>query len=444
MLQVHLASILHFLEDPTKSPQEDSYRYYPDGALLVEDGLVRQVGDSQSLLSSLPQGADIFDHGDSLLVPGFIDVHVHYPQMEVIASYGEHLLEWLEKYTFPAEAQFGDAPYAREISDRFLKEMLRAGTTSALVFGTVHPVSVDSFFEACEKKNLRMIAGKVMMDRNAPSNLLDTAESSYRDSKALIEKWHGRGRLQYAVTPRFSATSSHEQLRKARQLREEYSDVYLQTHLSESKDELIMVHKLFPECKNYLDTYDKHGLLGQRTIFAHCIHLEEEEWSRLSATRSAIAFCSSSNLFLGSGLFSLRRAETNSIKVGLGSDIGGGTSLSMLSNMNEAYKILRLRDEEFSPLKAFYLATLGGAEVLDLDKKIGNFEPGKEADFVVLDRCATPLIEFRLRKSQSLIEDLFVFSMLGDDRAVKTTWSAGSKVHDRDIDIEGSVEFHEI
>ena len=444
MLQVHLASILHFLEDPSESGKEDSYRFYPDGALVVQDGLVRQVGDSQSLLSSLPQNVDIFDHGDSLLMPGFIDVHVHYPQMEVIASYGEHLLQWLEKYTFPAEAQFGDAGYAREVSDKFIKEMLRAGTTSALVFGTVHPVSVDAFFEVCEEKNLRMIAGKVMMDRNAPSNLLDTAESSYRDSKTLIEKWHGKGRLQYAVTPRFSVTSSHEQLKKAGQLREEYPNIYLQTHLSESKDELIMVRKLFPECKNYLDTYDNHGLLGRRTIFAHCIHLEDDEWSRLSATQSAIAFCSSSNLFLGSGLFSLRRAETNMINVGLGSDVGGGTSLSMLSNMNEAYKILRLRDEEFSPLKAFYLATLGGAEVLDLDDKIGNFEPGKEADFVVLDRSATPLIEFRLGKSQSLIEDLFVFSMLGDDRVVKQTWSAGSKVHDRDIDTDCLVEFREI
>ena len=443
MLQVHLASILHFLEDPAKSGEEDSYRYYSDGALVVEDGLVKQVGDSEELLSYLPRDADIFDHGKNLLVPGFIDVHVHYPQMEIIASYGEHLLEWLEKYTFPAEAQFGDVSYAHEVSEQFVKEMLRVGTTSALVFGTVHPVSLDSFFEVCEKKNLRMIAGKVMMDRNAPSNLLDTAESSYTDSKALIEKWHGRGRLQYAVTPRFSVTSSPEQLEKAGQLREEYPSIYLQTHLSESKEELSMVRKLFPGCKNYLDTYDSHGLLGPRSIFAHCIHLEEDEWSRLSATQSSIAFCSSSNLFLGSGLFSLSSAERNAINVGLGSDVGGGTSLSMLSNMNDAYKILRLRSEEFSPLKAFYLATLGGAEVLDLDHTIGNFEPGKEADFVVLDRSATPLIEFRLGKSESVIEDLFVFSMLGDDRVVKQTWSAGLKVHDRDIDIgiDDSVEF---
>ena len=432
MLTAHRASILHFLADPEKVLPDESYQYFEDGILLVEDGKVHTLGHSEDLLADLDASVEIHHHQNCLLLPGFVDTHIHYPQTEMIAAYGEQLLEWLEKYTFPTEAQFGDKDYAGDIAERFLDELLRAGTTTALVFGTVHEASVDAFFEACEKRNLRMIAGKVMMDRNAPDYLTDTPESSYIESKALIEKWHKRGRLQYAVTPRFAPTSSDEQLQRAGQLMEEHPDVYLHTHLSENPDEIAWVSKLFPDSVNYLDTYDTAGLLGRRSIFAHCIHLSDEEWSRMAETRSGIAFCPTSNLFLGSGLFPLGRAVKQDINVGLGTDVGGGTSFSLLQTLNEAYKVLRSRGEQLSPFKGFYLATLGGAKTLDLTQYIGNFEHGKEADFVVLDKACTPLMEFRMSKCKSLFEELFVFSMLGDDRAIRQTWSAGVRVHDRE------------
>ena len=371
-------------------------------------------------------------HGDDLIIPGLIDTHIHYPQTEMIGSHGEQLLEWLEKYTFPVEAKFSDKDYAREIADRFLCELLRCGTTTALVFGSVHKESVDAFFEACEARNLRMIAGKVMMDRNAPDQVTDTAESSYHDSKELIERWHNKGRLRYAVTPRFAPTSSEAQLQKAGQLLKEYPDLYLHTHMSENLNEVAWVEELFPSHDHYLHTYDDAGLLGRRSVFAHCIHLSEEEWQRMAESQSGIAFCPTSNLFMGSGLFNLGCASKHRINVGLGTDIGGGTSFSLLQTLNEAYKVTQLRGEKLNPWKAFYLATLGGAVTLDLDDTIGNFEPGKEADFAVIDKASTPLLEFRMGHCKDLFEELFVLSVLGDDRAIRQTWSAGELVHDRD------------
>ena len=431
MLTAYRASIVHFLADPDSVPVEQSYQYHEDGVLLVEDGAVIGLGEAETVLAGLSGDYELVSYDNALIMPGFIDTHIHYPQTGIIAAYGEQLLEWLETYTFPSEAQFADPVYARAIAERFLDELLRAGTTTALVFGTVHKASVDSFFEACEQRNLRMIAGKVLMDRNAPDYLLDTPESAYHDSKALIEKWHNRGRARYAVTPRFSPTSTPEQLRRAGDLLAEFPGVYMHTHLSENKDEISWVRELFPECEDYLDTYDQAGLLGRRSIFAHCVHLEDREWQRMSESQSNIAFCPTSNLFLGSGLFHLSRAVQNNIRVGLGTDVGGGTSFSMLQTLNEAYKVLQLRGEKLTPFKAFYLATLGSADCLDLADLVGNFEPGKEADFVVLDKACTPLMDFRMQQCKDLFEELFVFSMLGDDRAVQATYSAGRKVHQR-------------
>jgi len=276
-----------------------------------------------------------------------------------------------------------------------------------------------------------MICGKVMMDRNAPEQLTDTADSSYQDSKALIEKWHDKGRARYAVTPRFAPTSTREQLGKAGQLMAEHPGVYMHTHLSENQNEVAWVKDLFPECKHYLDTYDQAGLLGRRSVFAHCIHLEDDEWQRLGETQSNIAFCPTSNLFLGSGLFDLRRAAKENVEVGMGTDLGAGTSFSMLQTLNEAYKIMQLRGEKLSPFKSFYQATMGSARALDLHNLIGNFEAGKEADFVVLDKRCTPLMDFRMQQCKSLFEELFVFAMLGDDRAIAATYSAGERVHQR-------------
>ena len=431
MRHAYRASILHFLADPDEVPLEQAYQYFEDGVLLVEDGHVAGLGEAQSMLAELPEDVELHNYGNSLIVPGFIDTHIHYPQTEMIAAYGEQLLEWLETYTFPVEAQFADPEYARGIADRFLDELLRAGTTTALVFGTVHKASVDSFFSACEERNLRMIAGKVLMDRNAPDYLVDTPESGYQDSKALIEKWHNRGRARYAITPRFSPTSTPEQLAKAGQLLAENPGVYLHTHMSENLSEVSWVKELFPDCEGYLDTYDQAGLLGRRSVFAHCIHLEDKEWARMSETHSNIAFCPTSNLFLGSGLFHLSRAVKQKIRVGLGTDVGGGTSFSILQTLNEAYKVLQMRGEKLSPFKGFYLATLGSAECLDLADVIGNFESGKEADFIVLDKACTPLMEFRQQHCKDLFEQLFVFSMLGDDRAIQATYAAGARVHQR-------------
>ncbi|MDA7744933.1 guanine deaminase [bacterium] len=431
MKQVHRGSILHFLGDPD-SADNQCYEYFSDGLMIIEDGLVQGLCDAAQGIKTLESDVPVIEHLDSLIMPGFVDCHIHFPQTEVIAAYGEQLLEWLNKYTFPAEGKFKDKTYAKTMAEQFLNELLRAGTTTALVFGTVHKQSVDAFFEACEQRNLRMIAGKVMMDRNAPEYLTDDPESSYADSKDLIEKWHNRGRLNYAVTPRFAPTSSQEQLEKAGQLLSEYPDVYMQTHLSENRDEIAWVKKLFPESESYLDTYDHAGLLGRRSVFAHCIHLDDKEWHRMAESQSGIAFCPTSNLFLGSGLFNLKRAVNENINVGLGTDVGGGTSFSILQTLNEAYKVLQMRGETLSILKMFYLATLGGAETLDLSDKIGNFEIGKEADFIVLDKACTPLIKMRLDKCSDIFEELFVLGILGDDRAVKQTWSAGQKVHDRD------------
>ncbi len=432
MLQAHRASILHFLADPDKVPLEQAYEYFEDGLLLLDAGQVVQLGNAEDLLPALSDEIQLHEHDNKLIMPGFIDTHVHYPQTEMIGAYGEQLLDWLEKYTFPVEEQFADAAYARDVADRFLNELLRAGTTTALVFGTVHKESVNSFFEACEARNLRMIAGKVMMDRHAPEALRDTPESSYRDSKELIEQWHERGRLRYAVTPRFSPTSTEAQLKKAGQLMAENPGVYMHTHMSENLDEVAWVGELFEDCEHYLDTYDQAGLLGRRSVFAHCIHLNDHEWNRMAESQSGVAFCPSSNLFLGSGLFHLSKAVKSDINVGLGTDVGGGTSFSILQTLNDAYKVLQLRGEQLSPFKGLYLATLGGAETLDLSDKIGNFNAGNEADFVVLDKGCTPLMEFRMSKCKSLFEELFVFSILGDDRAIQQTWSAGKLVHDRD------------
>jgi guanine deaminase len=426
------AAILHFLDNPTVSA--NAYEYFEDGLLIVnQEGRVEQVGNAEDLIQQL-QPQRIVDYRGYLLLPGFIDTHIHYPQTEMIASFGEQLLEWLNRYTFPTEGQFGDASYAAQVADFFLDQLLKNGTTTALVFATVHKASVDAFFSAAQKRNLRMIAGKVLMDRNAPEYLLDTPETAYADSKELITRWHKRGRLLYAVTPRFAITSTPEELQAAGRLLGEFPDVYMHTHLSENQDEVAFVLSLFPEAANYTDVYNQFGLVRSRAIFAHGIYLDDSEYEVLAQNGAAIAFCPTSNLFLGSGLFRLYKAEAFGVLVGLGTDIGAGTSFSALQTMNEAYKVVQLQKvfdsdpsqvKPLSTLKAFYLATLGGARALYLENSLGNFLPGKEADFVVLNPRATDLMDFRLQKVQSLEELLFAVQILGDDRAVVQTYIMG-------------------
>lgn len=421
--------ILHFIDDPAEVGIEHSHEYFADGLLVVQNGKVKAVGDYQALKSELEQDVEITHYQQGLICPGFIDTHIHYPQTEMIASYGEQLLQWLENYTFPTEKQFADEEYAGQIAEFFTKQLLDSGTTTALVFGTVHKESVDAFFKVADSKNLRMICGKVLMDRNCPDDLQDTAETGYQDSKTLIEKWHGHNRLHYAVTPRFAPTSSKEQLDKAGLLLQQYPDVYMHTHISENLDEVAWVESLFPECNGYLDSYDQSGLLGERSVLAHGIHLKDNECQRIAESGCAVAHCPTSNLFLGSGLFNLPKMEQYKIKVGMGTDIGAGTSFSMLQTMNEAYKIQQLQGNKLTPFKSFYLATLGGARALKLEDKIGSFAPGNEADFVVLDYNATELMALRMSKCQSLDEKLFVLSMLGDDRTVGATYILGKKIN---------------
>jgi len=427
-------SILHSIADPREVGVEKSYEYWEDGVLLIDNGIISQVGDAKEILHQLSPDIPVREYRDALITPGFIDTHIHMPQVGVMGAYGAQLLEWLETYTFPNEGKFKDREHSRQASAFFLQELLRHGTTTALVFGTVHKNSVEELFKHALRLNLRIVAGKVLMDRNCPDFLQDTAESGYKDSKELIQEWHGKGRLSYAVTPRFAPTSSSEQLAAAGKLLKEHPGVYMHTHISENTNEIKWVRELFPDTKNYLDVYNQHGLVGPRSVFAHGVHLCEDECRVMGESGAAVSFCPTSNMFLGSGLFPLKRFEDNGVRVGMGTDVGGGTSFSMLQTVNEAYKAVQLQGQSLDPFKSLYLATLGGARALYLDKHIGSFAPGKDADFIVMDYHSTPLTSFRLSQATTLREKLFVLLMLGDDRAIKATYVAGQLVHCRDCD----------
>jgi guanine deaminase len=423
------ASFLHFKSDPDLSG--DAHEYLDDGLLILKQGRVQMLVDADEWVDYLPDGTVFYDYSGRLVLPGFIDTHTHYPQSEMIASYGLQLLDWLEQYTYPTEAKFAEREYAEKIAEFFCDQMLRNGTTTSAIFATVHSASVDAIFEAAQSRNLCLIAGKVMMDRNAPANLCDDTEESYLQSSELIERWHLKGRSHYAVTPRFAPCSSPQQLELCGQLLDEHPDLYLQSHVAENLDEVRWVGELFPKSRSYLDVYDSFGLLGPRSVYAHCIHLDEQDRERMAASGAAIAFCPTSNLFLGSGLFSLDAAREHGIRVGIATDVGAGTSFSILQTLNEAYKVCQMAGQSLTPLKAFYLATLGAAESLYLDHGIGNFDTGKEADFVVIDLQATELMQKRMESAQSLEDRLFALMMLGDDRYIQATHVMGRRQYSR-------------
>jgi guanine deaminase len=416
--------ILHFTGDPAIDGPTVAH-HHEDGALLLRDGRIVACGDAAAVLAGLDPGTRVVDHRGKWILPGFVDTHVHYSQTDIITSYGEQLLDWLERFTFPAERSFADPAHAAEVAGFFLDESLKNGTTTAAVFATVHPESVDAFFAAAERRNLRMAAGKVLMDRNCPEFLRDTAESGYAQSAALIERWHGKGRLSYAVTPRFAPTSTEAQLALAGRLLDEHPGVLLQTHVAENQGEVQWVAELFPWARSYLDVYHRYGMLRKGAVFAHCIWLDDIDRRRMAETGAAMSFCATSNLFLGSGLFDLDAARAAGVTVGIGTDVGGGTALSLLRTLNESYKILQMRGQRLPALQGFYLITLGGARALALDAHIGNFEPGKEADFVVLDPESSPLRARRNRLAKDFEERLFMLMMLGDDRAVHATYVMG-------------------
>ncbi|MBU2513818.1 guanine deaminase [bacterium] len=422
-------SVFHFVENPFKTDEERSFQYYENGMLVIKEGKVHAVGAFAEESIRLEPGIQVIDHSGHLIMPGFIDTHLHYPQTDIIASYGKQLLEWLQTYTFPREGMFKDAEYAESVADFFFDELLRNGTTTAQVMATVHKHSAEIFFRKAQERNLRMISGKVMMDRNAPDYLLDSPETGFEESLELIETWHKKDRLLYAVSPRFAVTSTGEQLKKSAELLNSRPDLYFQTHLSENRAEVALIAELFPWSKDYLDVYDKFGLINERATFAHSIHLEDKNYQRLSELKAAVSFCPTSNLFIGSGLFDLEKITMARIKLGMGTDVGGGTSFSMLKTLGDAYKVLQLKGQKLSALQAFYLATLGGAGSLCLEDKIGNFLPGKEADFLVMDFNTTPLMQRRMAEASSLQEKLFIAMILGDDRNIKATYIMGEKVH---------------
>jgi len=427
MRRAFRASIIHCLGDPGPHAEAAAVEYFEDGLLLVEDGAFAGIGPAENLLATLPDDTQVEDLSGKLIVPGFIDCHVHFSQLDIIASYGEQLLDWLNRYAYPEEARFGDADHARAVADFFLDELLSNGTTTALVFATVFPQSVDAIFEAAEERNMRLIAGKVLMDRLCPDELCDDPDSGYADSKALIERWHGRGRLGYAITPRFALTSSEEQLEAAGRLAGEYPETWVHTHLAENEEEVGQIAQQFAWSRSYLDVYDHFGLLRERSMFAHCLYLDATDRALMAQKGGAGAFCPTSNLFLGSGLFDLQSMVDSGVRVGLATDVGGGTSLSMLRTMNEAYKVLHLQGQSLPASRALYLATLGAAEALSLDDNIGNLAVGKEADFIVLDADGSRLTSRRARAASTLDELLFSLIFLGDDRNVAATYLQGQR-----------------
>ncbi len=417
--------LLSFRRAPEAADDDDSFDYIEDGAVLVLDGVIVSSGSFDEVSAEASENCPVDDHRPNLLMPGLIDTHIHYPQMQVIGSWGAQLLDWLNKYTFVEEQKFGDAGHADRIAGCFFDEMIRYGTTTAVAYCSVHRESAESFFSEAERRNMLMIGGKVMMDRNAPDALTDTPQSGYDDTKALISKWHGRSRSLYAVSPRFAITSSPEQMEMAGALMREHPECYMQTHLSENRDEIAFAGELYPDAPDYTGIYEHYGLLGDKSLFGHSIHLSERERTVMAESGSIAVFCPTSNLFLGSGLFDMDGLAAAGVRSAVATDVGGGTSLSMLKTLDEAYKVLQLRGQKLTPLKSFYWMTRGNAEALSLTDRIGTLDAGSEADLIVIDSRATPAMALRMETVTTLSEELFVLQTMGDDRAIAETYVAG-------------------
>ena len=418
--------LLSFLRRPEAIDDTASYRYEEDGGLLVEDGRIVAFGPYAALRAEAPDAEEI-DHRPHLILPGFIDTHVHFPQMQVIGSYAANLLEWLNTYTFPEECRFVESEHAARIARHFYDEMIRHGTTTAVAYCSVHKTSADAYFAEALKRGMCMVGGKVMMDRNAPQGLLDTPEVGYDETRAVIAEWHGKGRNHVAITPRFAITSTPAQMEMAAALAREFPDLHIQTHLSENHDEIRFTSELYPEAIDYTDVYAKYGLLGPKSLLGHCIHLSEREADAMSEAGAVAVHCPTSNLFLGSGLFPLKTLSRREkpVRIAVATDVGGGTSYSMLKTMDEAYKIQQLLGERLNPFESFYHMTLGNAEALSLSDRIGTLEAGTDADFVVFDAAATPAMALKMEVVRSLADELFLLQTLGDDRAVRETYVAG-------------------
>ncbi len=421
-----LGQTLSFHGDPFDGPAEDATDVNSHGAVLIRGGLIHAVGDAAMLKADHPT-AKVIDYGSHLIMAGFVDAHAHYPQTAIIASWGKRLIDWLNSYTFPEEARFGDPAYAAEIATRYLDLTTANGTTTVCSYCTIHPTSVDALFEAAQSRRQRVVAGKTCMDRNAPDDLRDSAQTAYDDSKALLAKWHGVDRLSYAITPRFSPTSTPDQLNALGALWAEHPEVLMQTHLSEQVDEVDWAKSLFPDARDYLDTYETHGLLGARGLYGHAIHLEQREKDRLKDVSAALVHCPTSNTFIGSGLFDLAGLKAMGHRIGLATDTGGGSSFSMLRTMASAYEISQLNGTPIHAAQLLWLATCGSADSLHLSDKIGNLSKGMDADIAVIDLGSTPAITQRSNRAKDIWEAIFPTIMMGDDRAIHDVWIGGTQ-----------------
>ena len=419
--------LLSFRRLPEHAGDRESYLYEEDGALLVRDGKIAAAGAYANVKPKAGADATEIDHRPHLILPGCIDTHVHFPQMQVIGSYAANLLEWLNTYTFPEECKFVETAHAERIATHLFDELLRHGTTTAVAYCSVHKTSADAYFAEALKRGMCMVGGKVMMDRNAPQGLTDTPEMGYDETRAVIAEWHGKGRNHVAITPRFAITSTPAQMEMAAALAREFPDLHIQTHLSENHDEIRFTGELYPDAIDYTDVYAKYGLLGPKSLFGHCIHLSGREADAMSEAGAVAVHCPTSNLFLGSGLFPLKALSRREkpVRIALATDVGGGTSYSMLKTMDEAYKIQQLLGERLNPFDSFYHMTLGNAEALSMADRIGTLEAGTDADFVVLDAAATPAMALKMEVVRSLADELFLLQTLGDDRAVRETYVAG-------------------
>lgn len=424
--QLLLGQTLGFSGNPLLGDWADAVVFDSAGGVLIDGGRIIAMDNGTALHTAHPD-ATVTDYGDALISAGFVDAHMHYPQTGMIASWGKQLIDWLNTYTFPEEARFGDRGYADDVAGRTLDLALAHGTTTLTSFCTIHPESVDAFFEAASSRQMAVIAGKTCMDRNAPDTLRDSAQSAYDDSKALLEKWHGKGRASYAITPRFSPTSTPDQLAALGALWSEYPGCLMQTHLSEQLPEIAWVKELFPQARDYLDTYEAFGLLGEHGLYGHAIHLENREIARLAEVGAAVVHCPTSNTFIGSGLFDLLGLARASLSIGLATDTGGGSSFSMLRTMAAAYEIGQLRGTALHPAQLMWLATEGSASALKMSGEIGRLGVGAAADITVLDLRSTPAIMQRAKRAVDIWDAVFPTIMMGDDRAVRDVWVAGEK-----------------
>lgn len=426
-MDILLGQTLSFTDNPFTIAPDQAASHITKGAVVIDGGRIIAVGAADDMRSAHPQ-ARVTDYGDALISPGFVDAHVHYPQTAIIASWGKRLIDWLNSYTFPEESRFADRAYADQIANSYFDLITASGTTTTVSYCTIHPESVDAYFSAAQARGLRVLGGKTCMDRNAPDTLIDTAQSAYDDSKALLEKWHDVDRLSYVITPRFAPTSTPEQLEALGALWAEHPEVLMQTHISEQHEEIAWVQDLFPNSRDYLDVYERFGLARKGALFGHAIHLTERERDRLRELDASLIHCPTSNLFIGSGLFDMSGLMQTGHRIGLATDTGGGSSFSMLRTMAAAYEVGQLSGTPLHPAQLWWLATSGSAKALHLGDRVGTLAPGYEADIAVIDLASTPAISQRAGRADDLWQALFPTIMMGDDRAVKAVWAGGKQL----------------